>query len=269
MVREIIQLKLEDVQISGQVRKEFTESSLQELASSFLQVGQLQPVIVQRIGDRYLLLAGERRLRAAQLAGLASIDAIVEEANLSSSDVCQRQLIENLQRDELTPLEVAAGIKELMEATGWTASEVSGKLGLSAATVSRTLSLLRLPEGIKSQVRSGELIANVAYELGKIDDATMQIEIANKVIAEGLTRDGVSQMVKRKKSAAAVTDAKPSARAKIELGGGRSVTLSGPGLASLSTAIEWLQEVLAKAKKADPALGLKSFVRVLKDKARV
>jgi ParB family transcriptional regulator, chromosome partitioning protein len=267
MGREVIRLPLDQIEIAEQVRKDFSDESLQGMAQSLLAVGQLQPVIVQPFGGKYRLVAGERRVRSAPLAGLTAIAAIVDDSDLSPAEVIQRQLIENAQREDLTPWESAMGIKELMEETGWTAGETADKLGLSAATVSRLLALVRLPEAIQSKVRSGAISASAAYELGKIDDAAEQASIADQIAAGQMTRDAVSRAARRKKPPRAETDAKPSARIKAELSGGRSVTLAGAGLESLDTMIEWLEELLGRARKCRPK-SLRTFLAILKDEAR-
>ena len=149
MIQEQIQyLPLDQVECYPQVREQFDQAALEGLANSIKADGQLQPIRVRRKGSKFGVVDGERRTRAMRLAGLTTIAAIIEEKELGDGEVIKRQLILNLQREDLTPVERARGIQSLIEATGWTATQAASKLGLSNATVSKSLSLLSLPAAI-------------------------------------------------------------------------------------------------------------------------
>jgi ParB family chromosome partitioning protein len=270
IMERILELPLEQVIATVQVRKEFSGESLHGLMGTLRTVGQLSPIRVRKEGDLYVIIQGERRYRATKMAGFKTIAAIVEEQDLAPAAILHRQLVENCQRDNLTPMETAIAVAELMQETGWTATEVASNLGLSNATVSRLLALVRLPESIQAQVRSGAIPASAAYELGKIEDAAQQAALAEQIAAGQLSRDGVSRAAKRSKTPRNETAGKPSARIKAELSGGRSVTLAGgDGPESLESLIEWLDELLSKARRARPkGLALGTFLSILKDEAR-
>ena len=265
----ILYVPLEKIQANGNIRKHFDEGELHGLMESMVANGQLQPVRVRRDGDKFLLVDGERRLRAARLAGWKQLAVIVEGEEVSEAGAKQRALVSNCQRADLTPLETATAIKELMEEMGCSAGEAASSLGFSAATISRLLALVRLPESIQAQVRSGAIPASAAYELGKIDDAAQQAALAEQIVAGQITRDGVSRAAKRSKTPRSETAGKPPARIRAELGGGRSVTLAGEGLESIDAMIEILELLLGRARKVRPqGLELGTFLRILKDEAR-
>ena len=133
----------------GQPRKHFDPEALAELAASISQHGILQPVVVKRDGDTYLIMAGERRYRAAQLAGLTVIPAVVRD-----DDPLEIAIIENLQREDLSPLEEAEGLGALIDQYGYTHEALAELIGKSRPYVSNTLALRRLPEHIKQDVHA-------------------------------------------------------------------------------------------------------------------
>ena len=145
---EVRSLKLTDIDPNrGQPRERFEETALRELAESIRAVGVLQPIIVRKTGERYEIIAGERRFRAARLAGLEEIPAIVRDWDEQKR--LEAALIENLQRDDLNPMEEAAGVKRLMEAAGLTQERVAERLGKSRPAVANLLRLLTLPEEVQ------------------------------------------------------------------------------------------------------------------------
>jgi ParB family chromosome partitioning protein len=263
-------LSLDRIEAAPQVRTEFPEESLQGLAETMLRVGQLQPIRVRREGDIFVVVAGERRLRAAKMSGrFATIAAIIEEGQLDTAAVLQRQLIENCQQEGLKPLEKARAIRELMERSGSSASETAAMLGLSAATVCKLLALVELPESIQAQITEGKVSASAAYELSRVSDADQQAALVEQIASGQLTRDGVAGIAKRR--AANQSNGTPDhpSRARVELSGGRSITVAGVGLDNLETLIAWLEELLGKARKLRPkGLELATFVRILKDEAK-
>ncbi|MFA4986802.1 MAG: ParB/RepB/Spo0J family partition protein, partial [Candidatus Brocadiia bacterium] len=129
-----------------QPRRTFDEETLKELAASIASTGMLTPVIVKRTGDRYMLIAGERRLRAAQIAGLTRIPAVVKDVD--DREMLEISLIENIQREDLNPLEKAQAYKELMDKFSLTQEQVAERLGQNRASVANTLRILNLPEAV-------------------------------------------------------------------------------------------------------------------------
>lgn len=169
-----------------QPRVNFDESALEELAASVAEVGVLQPVVVRPLDDgRYALIAGERRWRAARRVGLTEIPAMVRTVDDQAS--LTQALIENLQRQDLTPLEEAAAYQELLEEHGMTHEQVATAVGKSRPAVSNTLRLLQLPLPIQGMVERGELSAGHARALLGIEDVAYAEHIAVRAVAEGWT----------------------------------------------------------------------------------
>jgi ParB family transcriptional regulator, chromosome partitioning protein len=168
----------------NQPRKLFDEAKLQQLAESMRQHGQLQPVLVQSVGPQsYVVLAGERRWRAAQILGWPTLLAI----ELPDADKPVVQLIENMQREELSAIEEARGMAELMRERGWTQRRVAETLGRNEAEVSRSLRLLDLPSAILDRLATSQVPRNVLYELTRIDDPTALAALAEQALIGGLT----------------------------------------------------------------------------------
>ncbi len=169
-----------------QPRKFFDETSLKELATSIKERGVLQPIIVSRTGDgSFLLIAGERRWRAATLAGLKKIPALVK--NVASRDSLEIALIENIQREDLNPVETAEAFQRLMKDFNLTQEELSDRVGKDRATVANYLRLLKLPEEIKTMLYSGSLSMGHARALLSIEGRIAQIEAARRIVRKGLS----------------------------------------------------------------------------------
>ena len=167
-----------------QPRSRFDDGALENLAASIREVGVLQPVVVRQIGNgEYQLIAGERRWRAAGMAGLEEIPAIIREGDDVSG--LTEALIENLQREDLTALEEAAAYRQLMEDFGLTHEEVAIRVGKSRSAVSNTLRLLNLPAVIQGLLEAGELTTGHARALLSVDDRRFAEHIARKAAEEG------------------------------------------------------------------------------------
>lgn len=184
---ELLYLEINRIFPGGeQPRKTFKDSSLKELAVSIKEKGVLQPVIVSRLGDgSFRLVAGERRWRASQLAGLKKIPAIVK--NVASRDALEIALIENIQREDLNPVETAEAFSKLLKEFNLTQEELSEKVGKERATVANYLRLLRLPEEIKSLISDGSLSMGHARAVLSIEGRAHQIEAVRKIITKGLS----------------------------------------------------------------------------------
>src|SRR6266481_696590 len=152
----VMSLGIEEIRPDrGQPRRHFDETDLQELADSIRSKGVLLPLIVRRANDGYLLVAGERRWRAAQKAGLRELPVMVRE--VSDKEAFEIALIENIQREDLNPIEEAEAFKRLIEEHGLTQEELAGRVGKDRSTVANALRLLRLPESIKQAIVDGQL----------------------------------------------------------------------------------------------------------------
>ena len=169
-----------------QPRKKFDDQGLAELAQSISETGILQPILVTRDGDRFRILAGERRFRAATLAGLQRIPVLVKDG-LEDRDELLIALTENLQRKDLTPLEEAEAYRQLREDFGMTQEEVAAKVGKDRATVANTLRLLKLPQEIRTALEEELLSAGHARALLALPSAADQEKVAREAIREGLS----------------------------------------------------------------------------------
>lgn len=179
-----------------QPRKEFDEEKLEELGASIKKHGLIQPITVRYIGEkRFELISGERRLRAAKLAGLKEIPAFIREADDEQSMAFA--LIENIQREELNPLEVALGYKRLLEEFDYTQAEVAERVGKNRTTVTNMLRLLNLPDFIQSALKSNQISMGHARALITIEDEDVQQKILKKVIDEGLSVRQIEEAVRK------------------------------------------------------------------------
>lgn len=169
-----------------QPRKTFKDESLRELAASINEKGVLQPIIVTRVGDgTFRLITGERRWRAASLAGLKKIPALIK--NFASRDSLEIALIENIQREDLNPMETAEAFNKLLTDFQLTQDELSQRVGKDRATIANYLRLLKLPDEVKYLVYDGALSIGHAKALLTIDSKNTQIEAARKIVRKGLS----------------------------------------------------------------------------------
>lgn len=194
------ELALEEIAPSPQQpRSRFDDDDLEELAASIREVGVLQPVVVRPgdTGGTYVLIAGERRLRAAGMAGLATIPAVIREVESDERHLTEA-LIENIQRKDLSPLEEAAAYRNLLEDFGMTHELVATRVGRSRSAVTNTLRLLQLPAPIQGMLERGDLSAGHARALLALDDEAYAVHIAERTIAEGWPVRKVEDAVKRR-----------------------------------------------------------------------
>lgn len=169
-----------------QPRTDFNEVALNELAASIRVQGIIQPLLVRPDGDgAYELVAGERRLRAARLAGLREVPIVVREA--SDRESLELALIENIQRDDLSPLEEAAAYQRLLDDFGHTQEEIATRVGKSRPAIANTLRLLRLPEPIKREIARGRLSAGHARVLLSLESADAQLRASRQILARQLS----------------------------------------------------------------------------------
>jgi ParB family transcriptional regulator, chromosome partitioning protein len=176
-----------------QPRKDFNVNTLQDLAASLRQSGVIQPVVVRRLGQGYQLIVGERRWRAAQLAGLSQIPAVVREA--TDAQTLELALVENLLREDLNPMEEAEAYQRLLLEFGWTQEELAQRVGRDRSTIANCLRLLKLPEGIQADLRSGQLTMGHARALLSLASAEEQLKLREQILAHSwsvrTTEEGV------------------------------------------------------------------------------
>ena len=185
----------------AQPRTEFPPEALGRLAASIREQGQLAPIRVRWSDElaKWVIIAGERRWQAAKLAGLPTIECSFQTHELSLSEVLEQQLIENLLREDLKPVEQARAFASLMRLNGWNGKQVAERLRVPASQVSRGLALLRLPEDLQQRVDHGEIPTRVAYELSKLDNEHQQRLLADQVAKGSLTNEQAARSVRQRR----------------------------------------------------------------------
>jgi ParB family chromosome partitioning protein len=182
----------------AQPREDFDDESLGRLAESMKARGQLQPIRVRRDDgkDAYVIVAGERRWRAAKMIELATVSCEVSDAPAEPAELLADQLVENLLREDLRPIEQAKGFRALMELRAWSGNQLAKELGIAQSSVVHALALLELPATIQELVKQGTLTPSAAYELSKLSTGEEQEEVAALVVTGGLNRAETVDAVK-------------------------------------------------------------------------
>ena len=178
----------------GQPRKSFDEETLKELADSMKEYGILQPLLVKRKGGNFQIIAGERRWRAAKMAGLKEVPVIVREYNKQQS--VEIALIENVQRADLNPIEEALAYQQLMQEFGLKQEEIALRVSKNRATITNSIRLLKLAEPVQQLLISGEISSGHARALLGLEDKEQQIALASQIIEKGLNVRQVEKLVK-------------------------------------------------------------------------
>lgn len=184
-----------------QPRRTFDDESLAALADSIRRHGLLQPLVVRRVGLGYEIVAGERRLRAARRAGLATVPVVVRETD--SDERLELALIENVQREDLNPLEEAEAYRQLIDGHGFTQEEVAERVGKSRPAITNALRLLGLPEAVKAQLESGEISAGHARAVLAVDGAGAQTAFAREIVQRRLSKSDAEKLAAARRSASA------------------------------------------------------------------
>lgn len=218
---EAVTLRISDIEPNrDQPRKDFDEGALAELSQSIMQYGVLQPILVRPLPlGGYQIVAGERRFRASRMAGLTEIPAVIRE--LSDNETMELALIENLQREDLTPIEEAKGYKTLIETYSMSQEQVAQSVGKSRPAVANTMRLLLLPDDVIEMVEKGEISSGHARALLALENKAMMSSLASDIIKKNLTVRQVEKIVKdllkspTKKTR--TTKAKPSYFSEVEL----------------------------------------------------
>ena len=182
----------------NQPRKDFDDGALRDLADSLRQSGLLQPVVVRRLGDGYQLIVGERRWRAAKLAGIERVPAIVREA--TDSESLELALVENLLREDLNPMEEAEAYQRLLAEFGWTQEELAQRVGRDRSSIANCLRLLKLPDLIQADLRSGRLTMGHARALLSLPGAVEQLGLREEILAHSWSVRTTEADVQRSRS---------------------------------------------------------------------
>lgn len=192
--RAMVRIALVEPKV-GQPRKYFDPEELQNLALSIAQYGVIQPITVRRTGDMYRIIAGERRWRAARMAGLSEIPVVIMDADEQKS--AEMALVENIQRENLNPIEEAEAIEALMDDFGLTQDEASKRIGRSRSTVANLLRLLDLPDSVREFIISGALSAGHAKAILSLNDRNRAEEAAKAVIAAEMSVRDTEKLIKK------------------------------------------------------------------------
>ena len=179
-----------------QPRKTFNEESLNELAQSIKEYGIIEPIIVKKSVKGYEIVAGERRTKAAKLAGLTEIPAIIKD--FSDQDMMEIALLENIQREDLNPIDEASSISEIIKMRGITQEEFAQKFGKSRSYITNLLGLLRLPKSVQEKVKQGKLSMSHARCLSKLADEDQIIALAERIEKEGLNVRDIERLLSKK-----------------------------------------------------------------------
>ena len=207
-IKEVIDVEISLIDNNpGQPRKNFDPTAIKELATSIKEYGVIQPIILKRNGDRYVIVAGERRFRASKVAGLKSIPAIVRE--YTENQVKGIALLENIQREDLNPIETARAMKELLTTYGWTQEVLADKLGKSRPVVANYVRLLSLQPEVIQLIESGKLSAGHARSLVVVEDPEVQIRLARQAVSKKITVRDMEKAVKEVNN--------PKSKAKVSL----------------------------------------------------
>lgn len=195
-------LRFEEVPVSAirpnahQPRRNFEEAGIKELAASIREVGILQPLVIRSTEAGFELIAGERRLRAAKEAGLERVPVLIRQA--AESESMELALVENLQREDLNPLETATAYQALIDSFGMTKEQLAERLGKSRPAITNTLSLLRLPESIREMVLAEQLTEGHARALRALESEEAMLHVAERVRSEKLSVRKVEEIVRQR-----------------------------------------------------------------------
>lgn len=207
---QVLQVPIEDIIPNRfQPRLNFDDSSLQELASSIKQHGIIQPLVLRKVGDKYEIIAGERRYKASKIAGLTSVPAIISQ--LDDKNSAEVAIVENIQRKDLSSIEEAKSYKTLLDKGYLTQEQLAKRMGVSQSAVSNKLRLLSLSAEVQQALMDGKISERHARSLLQVSDNEEQINWLNKIISERITVRDLEKMIKnRKEKEAPVIKINPS-----------------------------------------------------------
>ena len=195
-VSSVNEIEIDLIEVNPyQPRREFDEQSLKELSESIHQLGLIQPITVRKNGRKYQLISGERRFRASRMAGKTQIPAYVREADDEAMLVLS--IVENVQREDLNAIDVAAGYQQLVEEFRFTQEQLSDKIGKNRSTITNYLRLLKLPAEIQLGIKQSKISMGHARAILGADDANVQAEIYSKIVKEDLSVRKVEELIRK------------------------------------------------------------------------
>ena len=211
----VVELELDLIEPNRrQPRKYFDETALEELAVSLKTYGMIQPIVVKKSGDYYEIIAGERRWRAAKIAGMEKVPVVVKK--WEEGEAFEAALVENLQREDLNPMEEAESYQRLQEEFGLSQEKIAEKVGKSRSAITNSLRLLQLDPRVRNFVVENKLTSGHARTLLPITDGDMQFELAEHIIEEGLSVRAVEALVKARLAKAEKADEEKEEAAKVD-----------------------------------------------------
>lgn len=223
---QVLEVDINDIDTNAaQPRKTFDDEKLSELAQSIQTYGIVQPIIVQQQGSRFVIIAGERRYRASRIAGLKKVPVVIKE--YSKREFMEVSLVENLQREDLNPIEEAQAMRLLMDEHQLTQDVLSGRIGKSRSSVANTLRLLTLPEQLQDMVVDGDLTSGHARCLVALDSDENKMRIAQKIKALGLSVRATEAMIQKMQSRTVTKKAAVKTPPEIEEAEGALTTALG------------------------------------------
>jgi ParB family chromosome partitioning protein len=234
----------------SQPRREFDQDAIDRLAGSIKAKGILQPLRVRwdaALG-KHIILVGERRYRAAVAAGLAAVPCIFIEDELSAAEILEEQLVENLLREDLNPIEEAHSFKRYMDLLGCPAKDLAHLLKISPSKITRAISLLKLPDAVQEQLAEGTISPVTGYEISKAKDQSAQEEVAKRVVEKGLTADEAANAVRQRRGKAA--GKKRGIEETFRLAKGLKVVVSATRNLTRDDVIGALEEALGQARNS-------------------
>lgn len=211
----VVELELDLIEPNRrQPRKHFDETALEELAVSLKTYGMIQPIVVKKSGDYYEIIAGERRWRAAKIAGMEKVPVVVKK--WEEGEAFEAALVENLQREDLNPMEEAESYQRLQEEFGLSQEKIAEKVGKSRSAITNSLRLLQLDPRVRNFVVENKLTSGHARTLLSITDGDTQFELAEHIIEEGLSVRAVEALVKARLAKAEKADEEKEEAAKVD-----------------------------------------------------
>ena len=200
----------------NQPRREFDEDALEELACSIREIGIIQPITLRQVDEnRFQIIAGERRWRASQMAGLTAIPAYIRTIN--DENIMEMALVENIQREDLNAIEIALAYEHLLDADGMTQEKVSERVGKSRTAITNYLRLLRLPAQVQIALQKKQIDMGHARALLAIDSPSMQIKLFNEVVKNGYSVRKVEEMVQKLKNGEDIESGKKTIASKAQV----------------------------------------------------
>jgi ParB family transcriptional regulator, chromosome partitioning protein len=261
---DTIELCLDEIVVNEQARKHFELTGLRALGANIQEHGLYNPLLVKRLGERYVLVAGERRKRAMELVGIKKAEAIILPDDADAEVV---QWIENAQRSDLLPAEKANALRMAKERKGWSNKEIAEHLHMDKSLPGRYLSLFETIPAVQEAAAAGKIGLAAWYAISLVE-AAEQPALLEMSLA-GKSRDQIASISRQKRNEAknGAAQAVRLDSVKILLASGATLTIKGSSL-NIATVVEILAEVLKEARKAAEQYDLKTFQSMMKDKAK-